>query len=174
MVAILIPSMIARLVLSTAVKVVVYPLISTIETVSYYDIRIRREGFDIEYLAAIAPQSPLPRAARLDVIFRWTPGQVHDTVAAIVAQRGYVGQRESLAARFLRFILDKIGQLLDLVRGSIDAKVIIAAAVILVAVVIAARIAIDRRAAERRARLAARSRTGEGRRDAWAEARDAR
>jgi hypothetical protein len=105
------------------------------------------------------------------VIFQWTPGQVHDTVAAIVAQRGYVGQRESLAARFLRFILDKIGQLLDLVRASIDAKVIIAAAVILVAVVIAARIAIDRRAAERRARLAARSRTGEGRRDAWTEAR---
>jgi hypothetical protein len=60
MVAFLIPSMIARLVLSTAVKVVVYPLISTIETVLYYDIRIRREGFDIEYLAAIAPQAPFP------------------------------------------------------------------------------------------------------------------
>jgi len=105
------------------------------------------------------------------VISQWTPGQVHDTVAAIVAQRGYVGQRESLVARFLRFILDEIDKLLRLVRGSLDAKVIIAAAVILLAVVIAARIAIDRRAAERRARLAPRSRPGEGGRDAWTEAR---
>lgn len=42
--------------LSTVVSVLVYPMMSIIETLLYYDLRIRREGFDIEYLAAAGPQ----------------------------------------------------------------------------------------------------------------------
>lgn len=105
------------------------------------------------------------------MIGQWTPAQVHDTVAAIVAQPGYGGQRRSLFARFFRFLLDELRELLDLVRGSLDAKLIIAATVIVIVGIVAARIVIDRRSAERRAGLAGRSRAAGARRDAWAEAR---
>lgn len=44
------------LVITTLVNVVIYPLVGITETLVYYDLRIRREGFDIEYLAA--PSSP--------------------------------------------------------------------------------------------------------------------
>jgi hypothetical protein len=51
----LIPSQIVQLLIATAVSVVVYPLVGILETLLYYDVRIRREGFDIEYLAAASP-----------------------------------------------------------------------------------------------------------------------
>lgn len=105
------------------------------------------------------------------MIAQWTPAQVHDTVAAIVAQPGYRAERRSLLTRLLKLIAEQIERLLDAVRGSLNAKVVIAVAVVAIVVVIAARIALDRRAAARRARIAGRSRTGAGRRDAWAEAR---
>lgn len=47
-----------KLVINTAVTVLVYPLFGITETLLYYDVRIRREGFDIEYLAAAS--SPIP------------------------------------------------------------------------------------------------------------------
>jgi len=55
----LIPSQIVQLLIATLVSVLVYPMVGIIETLLYYDIRIRREGFDIEYLAAASP-SPAP------------------------------------------------------------------------------------------------------------------
>lgn len=51
----LIPSQIVQLLIATVVSVLVYPMVGIIETLLYYDIRIRREGFDIEYLAAASP-----------------------------------------------------------------------------------------------------------------------
>jgi hypothetical protein len=54
----MIPGQILRLLVSTCVSVTVYPLVGITETLLYYDVRIRREGFDIEYLAGIAPPTP--------------------------------------------------------------------------------------------------------------------
>lgn len=55
----MIPSEVIRLLLQTCAAVLVYPLVGITETLLYYDIRIRREGFDIEYLAAAA-SAPQP------------------------------------------------------------------------------------------------------------------
>ena len=46
----IIPSRVIVNVLSTTLSVVVGPLLGIAETVLYYDLRIRREGFDVEYL----------------------------------------------------------------------------------------------------------------------------
>jgi hypothetical protein len=58
----MIPSRVVMNVLSTALSVVVGPILGITETVLYYDLRIRREGFDVEYLvgrdAAPPPDSP--------------------------------------------------------------------------------------------------------------------
>jgi hypothetical protein len=51
MVALMIPSLIAQNVLTTAVTTIVFPLFGITETLLYYDARIRKEGFDVEYLA---------------------------------------------------------------------------------------------------------------------------
>jgi len=51
----LIPSRVVVTVLLTAVSVVLYPFFGITETLLYYDIRIRKEGFDVEYLAATSP-----------------------------------------------------------------------------------------------------------------------
>ena len=103
---------------------------------------------------------------------QWTPAQVHDTVAAIASQAAYGGQRRSLVGRFLRFVFARIGDLLDFVRGSLDARVVIAVAVAAIVLIIAARVAIDRRAAERRRARAGRGRGVDGRRNPWTESRE--
>jgi hypothetical protein len=59
----MIPSQIVQQVIATIVGCLVYPIVGIIETMLYYDIRIRREGFDIEYLAAAAPISPIEQSA---------------------------------------------------------------------------------------------------------------
>jgi hypothetical protein len=40
----------------TAVHIVLYPFFGIAETLLYYDIRIRKEGFDVEHLAATIPR----------------------------------------------------------------------------------------------------------------------
>jgi hypothetical protein len=45
------PSMI-RFLLGQSVTVIAYPVLSVIATLLYYDARIRKEGFDIEVMAA--------------------------------------------------------------------------------------------------------------------------
>jgi hypothetical protein len=47
-------------VVATAVSVVLYPLFGLTETLLYYDARIRKEGFDVEYLAGadVLPAAP--------------------------------------------------------------------------------------------------------------------
>jgi hypothetical protein len=102
---------------------------------------------------------------------QWTTAQVHDTVAAIVAQPAYRAERQSLVMRLLHLILEKFNALFDAVRGSLNAKVVIGVAVLAIVLIIGARVAIDRRAAARRARGPSRLRTGEVRRNPWIEAR---
>jgi len=54
----LIPSRVIINVLSTALSIVVGPVFGITETVLYYDLRIRREGFDVEYL--VGREAPPP------------------------------------------------------------------------------------------------------------------
>jgi hypothetical protein len=54
--SLLLPGQVLRLLLGVLISCVVQPLIGIVATLLYYDIRIRREGFDIEYLAAVAPR----------------------------------------------------------------------------------------------------------------------
>jgi hypothetical protein len=49
-------------VLSTTLSVVVGPLLGIAETVLYYDLRIRREGFDVEYLVGRSGAPPADSA----------------------------------------------------------------------------------------------------------------
>jgi hypothetical protein len=49
----------------TAVSVVVYPLFGLTETLLYYDARIRKEGFDVEYLAGADTSAAAPENAAL-------------------------------------------------------------------------------------------------------------
>ncbi len=50
----LIPSKVLGEVLSAAITTVVVPMFGITQTLLYYDLRIRKEGFDVEYLAAQA------------------------------------------------------------------------------------------------------------------------
>lgn len=50
---------------ATAVSVVLYPLFGLTETLLYYDARIRKEGFDVEYLAGIDAPPAAPEGAAL-------------------------------------------------------------------------------------------------------------
>jgi len=47
----IIPSSLVRLAISTIFTTLIYPLYGITETLLYYDVRIRKEGFDIEYLS---------------------------------------------------------------------------------------------------------------------------
>jgi hypothetical protein len=51
----LIPSRVLMNVVVTAAHVILYPFFGITETLLYYDIRIRKEGFDVEYLATTTP-----------------------------------------------------------------------------------------------------------------------
>jgi hypothetical protein len=63
MAARLVPSVTVQQVVATIVICVMYPLVGVIQTMLYYDLRIRREGFDIEYLASVAPAPPVEQSA---------------------------------------------------------------------------------------------------------------
>ena len=58
----IIPSHVVQNVLSTTLAVVVGPIIGITETVLYYDLRIRREGFDVEYLVGRDGTPPVDSA----------------------------------------------------------------------------------------------------------------
>jgi hypothetical protein len=104
---------------------------------------------------------------------QWTPAQVHDTVAAIVAQPHFATQqRQSLFVRFVQFVFSEIRALLDLMRGSIDGRIIVVAALLVIALIVVARIVADRRLALRRRLISASVGSHGGRRDGWATARE--
>ena len=48
----LIPSSIVQISLATLLSAILYPFFGIVETLLYYDARIRRQGFDIEYLSS--------------------------------------------------------------------------------------------------------------------------
>ena len=101
------------------------------------------------------------------MIPQWTARQVHDTVAAIAAERAYGGNRESLIGRFLRFVMREINDFLDWMRGSLDARIVVYVAIAVVIAAIIGRVIIERRTADRRRRgLTNRGRQRE-RRDPW-------
>ena len=62
----IIPSRVIVNVLSTTLSVVVGPLLGIAETVLYYDLRIRREGFDVEYLVG-RDTPPPPSSANVAI-----------------------------------------------------------------------------------------------------------
>jgi len=106
------------------------------------------------------------------VIQQWTPAQVHDTIAAIVARPEFAtGQRRSLFSRFVQFVIAELTELFRLARGSIDGWIIVAAAALVIGVVVISRIIADRRLATRR-RLRSAAGVHGSRRDAWAAARE--
>jgi hypothetical protein len=55
MLALMMPSLILQNVFTTVVTTVIFPLFAITETLLYYDVRIRKEGFDVEYLATGDP-----------------------------------------------------------------------------------------------------------------------
>jgi hypothetical protein len=58
-------SLALQLVVSGVVNAFVYPFLFAVVAVSYYDVRIRREGFDLQMLAAqLTPSPPAPDSAR--------------------------------------------------------------------------------------------------------------
>ncbi|MEO7083279.1 MAG: hypothetical protein ABI442_11495 [Gemmatimonadaceae bacterium] len=60
-----IPSSIVTTILGTLLAAVVYPFYGIVETILYYDARIRREGFDVEYLASEAIAGDATSAAAI-------------------------------------------------------------------------------------------------------------
>lgn len=52
-----IPSSLVRLAISTIFGTLSYPLFGITETLLYYDVRIRKEGFDIEYLSTASAET---------------------------------------------------------------------------------------------------------------------
>lgn len=105
------------------------------------------------------------------MIEQWTNRQIHDTVAAIAREHAFAGAGQSIASRFFRYLLDRIQDLFELARGSLDARLIVYAAIGAILLIIVARIFADRRLAEQRARRAP-GRVGRERRDYWARARE--
>jgi hypothetical protein len=101
------------------------------------------------------------------VILQWTPAQIHDTVAAIARQREFGGaNRQSLIGRALRYLLQRFDDLLELLKGSLDARLLLGAAIIIVIGTVLARVYAERRAAERKRRGGVRGSRTE-RRDLW-------
>lgn len=104
-----------------------------------------------------------------DSVAPWTLRQIHDTVAKIAAEPKFAEHTAaSLLGRFLRFIGERISDLLDFLSGRADARWVIIAAVVVVAIIIGARITLERQTvAARRARaMHARVSRG-GRTDYW-------
>ncbi len=179
----LISSRVVVNVLLTAVSVVLYPFFGITETLLYYDVRIRKEGFDVEYLAAASPAAAGQDARALiaaawqdaarDTISRWSTKDIHDTVAAIAKQPAYARSiRQSLFGRFLRFVLDRLSDLERMLGGSSSARLIVITAVALIVVVIVARIVVARRLEEQRSRVRAARFGARDRKDHWAAARE--
>jgi hypothetical protein len=103
---------------------------------------------------------------------RWTAEDIHDTVAAIVRQPEYATPlRQSLVGRVFRFIAERIGDVIALLRHSPSSRVVVITSIALVLVVVAARIAVARRVDAARRLTAERSEGRRGQRlDPWADA----
>jgi hypothetical protein len=98
----------------------------------------------------------------------WTAKQIHDTVAAIVRQPAYaVPVRQTLLGRVLKFIGDELRDLIELVGGWQNARLIVIVAVALLVLAVVARIAVGRRLEQRRQTAGSLQIVGSSRRDYW-------
>lgn len=98
----------------------------------------------------------------------WTARQIHDTVAAIARQPAYaVPIRRSLLGRLLRWVLQRIADLLAFLGGSQRARVPVIIAVALILIAVAGRILIARQVEARRRTGASLRAIGSERRDYW-------
>jgi len=98
----------------------------------------------------------------------WTPKQVHDTVAAIVRQSAYaVPVRQTLLSRVLKFIGDEFRDLIELVGGWGNARIMVLAAVALLLIAIIGRVVVGRRFEQRRRTAGSLQIVGSTRRDYW-------
>jgi hypothetical protein len=98
----------------------------------------------------------------------WTAKQIHDTVAAIVRQRAYaVPVRQTLLGRVIKFIGDELRDLIELVGGWGNARIIVIVAVALLVVAIAGRILVGQRIERRRQTAGSLQIVGSSRRDYW-------
>jgi uncharacterized protein DUF4129 len=99
----------------------------------------------------------------------WTAKQIHDTVAAIVRQPAYVVPvRQTLLGRIVKFIGDELRDLIELVGGWGNARVIVIIAVALLVLAVVARIVVGRRLEARRQTAGSVQIVGSTRRDYWA------
>lgn len=104
-----------------------------------------------------------------EVIGGWTSRQIHDTVAAIARQREYaVPVRRSLLGRLLRWLFERITDLIALLGGSRSARITVIAAVVLIVVAIVGRFIVARQVELRRRTGASLRAIGSERRDYWA------
>jgi len=99
----------------------------------------------------------------------WTAKQIHDTVAAIVRQAAYaVPIRQTLLGRVLNFIGDEFRDLIRLLGGFHNARLIVIVAVALLVLAVAGRIIVGRRLELRRRTAGSLQIVGSARRDYWA------
>jgi uncharacterized protein DUF4129 len=98
----------------------------------------------------------------------WTARQIHDTVAAIVRQPAYtVPVRQTLLGRVLKFIGDEFRDLIQLLGGSQNARLVVIIAVALLVLAIAGRIVVGQRLELRRRTAGSLQIVGSTRRDYW-------
>jgi hypothetical protein len=99
---------------------------------------------------------------------RWSTAEIHDTVAAIARQPAYaVPLRRSLLGRALAYLINRFGDLLDLLHGSRDFRLVAIASVVVIVLAIAGRVLISRQL-DVAGRSAGRIRGGVGeQRDYW-------
>jgi hypothetical protein len=99
---------------------------------------------------------------------RWSTAEIHDTVAAIARQPAYATPlRKSLLGRALAYLVARFGDLLDLMHGSGNFRIVAVAAVALIALAIVGRIVVARQLDVMARRAGASREVTGGRRDYW-------
>ena len=99
----------------------------------------------------------------------WTAKQIHDTVAAIVRQPAYATPvRRTLLGRLFKFLGDEFRDLIQLLGGWQNARVVVILGVALLVLAIVARVVVGRRIELRRQTAGSLRIVGSSRRDYWA------
>ena len=81
----------------------------------------------------------------------WSDRAIHDTVAKIAAETRFTrAPRQSLLGRFVRYLFERLSDLLDWMHGRGEARVLLYGVGLLVVIVIVARILVERQLAEAR------------------------
>ncbi len=107
------------------------------------------------------------------MIQAWTNREIHDTVAAIVADPTIAGaSRRSVLGQLLRYLATTLNDVLHWASGSVDARVITWTGIAIVVLLVVARLVAGRRAAAG-ARAMARRGAARGRANPWQSALEA-